>query len=66
LRALTRVAFDGDLQVYVPEKSDRGVDQALWSIHKAMVEEAQESRANFLATMADLAARLLDSLRIGP
>ncbi len=66
LRALTRVAFDGDLQVYVPEKSDRGVDSALWSIHKAMVEEAQESRANFLATMADLAARLLDSLRIGP
>ena len=65
LRALTRVAFDGDLQVYVPEKSDRGVDSALWSIHKAMVEEAQESRANFLATMADLAARLLDSLRIG-
>jgi len=66
LRALTRVAFDGDLQVYVPEKIDRGVDPELWSIHKAMVEEAQVSRANFLATMAELAARLLDSLRIGP
>jgi len=66
LRALTRVAFDGDLQVYVPEKIDRGVDPALWSIHKAMVEEAQESRANFLATMAELATKLLDSLRIGP
>ena len=65
LRALTRVAFDGDLQVYVPERTDRGVDPALWSVHTAMVEEAQESRANFLATMADLATRLLDSLRIG-
>jgi len=65
LRALTRINFDGDLQVYVPEKVDRGVDPALWSVHKAMVEEAQSSRAVFLATMADLAARLLDSLRIG-
>ncbi|MBN1246414.1 MAG: hypothetical protein JXC32_02095, partial [Anaerolineae bacterium] len=65
LRALTRVAFDGDLQVYVPEKADRGVDEALWAIHKAMVEEAQHSRAGFLATMAELATKLLDSLRIG-
>ncbi len=65
LRALTRVAFDGDLQVYMPEKADKSVDQSLWSIHKAMVEEAQHSRANFLATMAELATRLLDSLKIG-
>lgn len=65
LRALTRINFDGDLQVYVPEKVDQGVDPSLWLVHKAMVEEAQSSRAVFLATMADLAARLLDSLRIG-
>ncbi len=65
LRALTRVAFDGDLEVYVPEKSDRDVDIALWEIHKSMVEEAQDSRSKFLATMAELATRLLDSLKIG-
>ncbi|MCU0519275.1 MAG: hypothetical protein MUF84_01080 [Anaerolineae bacterium] len=70
LRALTRVAFDGDLQVYVPETSagDRqsgNVDLALWEIHRSMVEEAQHSRARFLATMAELATRLLDSLQIG-
>ncbi len=70
LRALTRVAFDGDLQVYVPERGKGGhpegeVDLALWEIHKSMVEEAQQSRARFLATMAELAARLLDVLRIG-
>lgn len=64
LRALTRVAFDGDLQVYVPEKLQGGVDEALWMIHRAMVEEAQDSRARFLATMAELATHLLDSLRI--
>jgi hypothetical protein len=65
LRALTRIAFDGDLQVYVPEQSDRRVDEALWAIHKAMVEEAQDSRAKFLATMAELATRLLNSLSVG-
>ncbi|MGC9467374.1 MAG: hypothetical protein ACP5HS_02165 [Anaerolineae bacterium] len=65
LRALTRVSFDGDLQVYVPERVENEVDQVLWMIHKAMVEEAQESRAKFLATMAELATRLLDILRIG-
>jgi hypothetical protein len=66
LRALTRVAFDGDIQIYVPEKLDGGKEQALWMIHKSMVQEAQESRARFLATMAELATRLLDSLKIGP
>lgn len=70
LRALTRIAFDGDLQVYVPEKGKGGhsedeVDLALWEIHKSMVEEAQQSRARFLATMAELATRLLDVLKIG-
>jgi hypothetical protein len=70
LRALTRVAFDGDLEVYVPEKSEGGrpgggVDLTLWEIHRSMVDEAQTSRARFLATMAELATRLLDSLKIG-
>ena len=64
LRAVTRVAFDGDVDVFVPKSGSR-VDETLWVIHKAMVEEAQTARARFLATMAELAARLLDSLRIG-
>ncbi len=66
LRALTRVAFNGDLKVYVPERYDGEVDAALWEVHKSMVEEAQQSRARFLATMAELATRLLESLKIGP
>jgi hypothetical protein len=65
LRALTRVAFNGDLKAYVPERPDGEVDAALWEVHRSMVEEAQQSRARFLATMAELATRLLESLRIG-
>ncbi len=66
LRALTRVEFDGDIKMYLPEKLEGGEHQVLWLVHKAMVQEAQESRARFLATMAELATRLLDSLKIGP
>lgn len=65
LRAMTRVSFDGDVDVFVPKGGSR-TEETLWVIHKAMVEEAQTTRARFLATMAELAARLLDSLRIGP
>jgi hypothetical protein len=65
LRALTRVDFDGDLQVYMPEKREGPADEALWAIHKDMVAEAQNNRARFLATMAELATNLLDSLRLG-
>ena len=65
LRALTRVAFDGDLQVYMPERAEGAADETLWAVHKAMVAEAQNNRAKFLATMAELATNLLDSLRLG-
>jgi hypothetical protein len=65
LRALTRVAFDGDVDVYVPEEGGE-IDEALWLVHTAMVEEAQASRAQFLATMAELATKLLESLKVGP
>ncbi|MGC9349632.1 MAG: hypothetical protein ACP5JG_15955 [Anaerolineae bacterium] len=65
LRALTRIAFDGDLRVYMPEKAEGAADETLWTVHKAMVAEAQHNRARFLATMAELATDLLDSLRLG-
>jgi hypothetical protein len=61
MRALTRIAFDGDVQVCVPEK-DGNVDQAVWDIHLSMVQAAQENRAAFLATMAELATKLIGLL----
>ena len=62
LRALTRILFDGDLEVYVPEKEGGGVDQELWQIHLEAVHEAQSNRAQFLQAMAELATNLLKSL----
>ncbi|HTP08152.1 MAG TPA: hypothetical protein VMP08_07875 [Anaerolineae bacterium] len=60
-RALTRIAFDGDVQVCVPEK-DGKVDEDLWNIHLSMVKAAQENRAAFLQTMAELATKLINML----
>ena len=61
MRALTRIAFDGDVQVCVPEK-DGKIDQAVWDVHLSMVKAAQENRAAFLATMAELATKLIGML----
>jgi hypothetical protein len=63
LRAYTRVAFDGDMQVYVPAKVG-GVDEELWKIHADMVREAQANRAQFLQSMAELATNLLQNLKL--
>ena len=60
-RALTRIAFDGDVQVCVPEK-DGKVDEELWNVHLSMVKAAQENRAAFLQTMAELATKLIGML----
>lgn len=63
MRALTRVAFDGDVQVFIPKQTIT-IDESVWKIHTAMVEEAQKNRAQFLKTMAELATNLLGSLYI--
>lgn len=63
LRALTRIAFDGDIKVYVPERSEGGVDETLWKIHADMIKEAQINRAQFLEAMAEMATNLLKSLK---
>ena len=61
MRALTRIAFDGDVQVCVPEKNGK-VDEELWNVHLSMVKAAQENRAAFLQTMAELATKLIGML----
>lgn len=61
MRALTRIAFDGDVQVCVPEK-DGKIDQAVWEVHLSMVKAAQENRAAFMQTMAELATKLIGML----
>jgi hypothetical protein len=59
MRALTRISFDGDTQVCLPQKEDGKVDRELWEVHLEMVKEAQANRAELIKTMADLAARLV-------
>jgi hypothetical protein len=62
LRALTRIAFDGDMQVVVPEKNGE-LNQPMWEAHLAMVREAQANRAAFLGSMAEMAARLIQMFK---
>jgi hypothetical protein len=62
-RALTRIAFQGDTQVCVPE-SQEDTDEAIWRVHLDMVKEAQANRTQFLGAMADLATRLVDILKM--
>jgi acylphosphatase len=62
LRALTRIAFDGDAQICVPEKED-GIDRDLWQVHLDMVKEAQANRVQFLQSMAEMATKLIEMLK---
>jgi hypothetical protein len=62
LRALTRIAFDGDTQICVPERGS-AIDRELWQIHMDMVQEAQANRVQFLQAMAEMATRLIDVLK---
>jgi hypothetical protein len=62
LKALTRISFDGDTQIFVPEKDD-AINQALWKVHLDMVKEAQANRTEFFKAMAELAIRLIDIMK---
>jgi hypothetical protein len=62
LRALTRIAFNGNTEVYVPERAGGQVDRDLWQLHLDMVRQAQANRAQFLQAVAEMAANLLKIL----
>lgn len=63
LRALTRIAFDGDTVICVPEK-DGKVDESLWKTHADMVQQAQTHRAELLKVMVSTATSLLGALKV--
>ncbi len=62
LRAVTRMALDGDTQVVVPRRGDL-LDTDLWAIHTSMVQQAQSNRAEMIRTLAAAAAGLFSSLK---
>jgi hypothetical protein len=63
LRAMTRINFDGDTLVCVPEKEGK-IDQALWTIHTDMVQRAQAHRAELLKAAVSAATGLLGALKV--
>ncbi len=52
LRAWTRIAIDGDTDVCVPLRKGK-VDQALWSLHQSVVEQAQTHRSEMIKALID-------------
>jgi len=62
LRAFTYIKVDGDTLVCLPEQ-DGEVDTELWNIHLQMVQQAQDSRAEFIKTVVSAAAGLGNLLK---
>jgi hypothetical protein len=52
-RALTRIKFDGDTLVVVPQ-ADGELDEALWRVHTDMVRQAQATRAEMMRLVLDI------------
>jgi hypothetical protein len=62
LRAVTRMALDGDTQVVVPRREGQ-LDAELWAIHTSMVQQAQANRAEMIRAIAAAAAGLFGALK---
>ncbi len=73
LKALTRIALDGDMLNLVPERQSTTagdkdtrtkveIDEQLWTIHREMVELAQTNRVAFVKALAELAGTLLKTI----
>ncbi len=62
LRALTRIAFDGDTDVFVPQRAGE-INSQVWKLHLDMVRQARLNRAESLQTLTEMAANLLKSLK---
>lgn len=58
LRAFTHISFDGDIDQCVP-LLQTPEDQALWQRHLEGVRLAQQNRAEFMRSMAELAVKLV-------
>ena len=70
LRAMTRIALDGDVVSLVPERKRSNaddeagqveveIDQQLWEIHREMVDLAQANKVAFVKALAEIAGTLV-------
>lgn len=62
LRAYTRISFDGDTTVFVPE-TEGIVDREVWNLHQTMVNQALGNRATMIHSVGDAAASALTALK---
>ena len=58
LRAYTRVRINGSMDNYVPERNGE-VDDAVWKVHREMVKQAQEARAETLKVVLETVSGLV-------
>ena len=59
LRASTRIMVDGDTQNLVARGKDGEVDDKVWAIHSASVQQAREARAEMVKTVVSVGTKLL-------
>ena len=63
MRAFTRIKLDGDTEICVPS-TDGALDDDLWAIHVAMVQQAQAHRTELLKTAVSAAGGLAQVLKV--
>jgi hypothetical protein len=62
LRAVTRMGLGGDTKLLMPEQHDV-VDQCVWTLHAAMVQEARQTRVEMIKAVGALVGHLVNGLK---
>jgi hypothetical protein len=64
LRACTRVSFEGDTSVWAPTDADGELDEAVWELHEAAVQQAIANRADTIKSVGEAALSTLKALGV--
>ena len=62
LRAVTRVAFDGDVTNWVPTDAAGQINNSIWDLHQETVDLALANRARMIESVGQAAASALNAL----
>ena len=62
LQAYTRIAFDGDTTICVPTGEGGEINQAVWGLHQATVQQAMDNRTKMVQAVGEAAASALKAL----
>jgi len=64
LRAYTRIAFDGDMVIWLPVNDAGVVDKSVWDLHQAMVQQAMDNRKAMIQSVSEAASSALKALGV--